>query len=352
MSRWHIGGCAIRDSGQQQVDGLRAPHLAPVNAPVDELIDPPGRGWVPYVASAYGGVDARALCIQRDPATPAGLDWDPVTTEVYAAAGISPNVLATSERYACPSPQSGALSQKAGSLVTSVGAPPVAGMMNTSAFCSSPPTTWPSAETTHLPLGENAHDAHLPVPGGVCVSWCRPEPSGCTSQMLPLVSQPSQERNAIHRPLGEYCGWEASSFQGVIRRTPPPSGRTVKIACRLSEILPRSNASCRPLGDHPGAASKKRLLALAGFSDLSVSWRTPVPSGVMTKIALNPTPSGLLGSADRPRWKAISPVCDQSGNPSPWHTPVQLFERLVRSDPSGRILNSLPLSRSPCRITM
>jgi len=89
--------------------------------------------------------------------------------------------------------------------------------------------------------------------------------------MLPLVSQPSQERNAIHRPLGEYCGWEASSFQGVIRRNPPPFTCTVKIACRLSEFLPRSNASCRPLGDHPGAASKKRLFPPAGFSDRSVS---------------------------------------------------------------------------------
>jgi hypothetical protein len=35
---------------QQQVDGLRAPHVAPVNAPVDELINSVGRGWVPYVA--------------------------------------------------------------------------------------------------------------------------------------------------------------------------------------------------------------------------------------------------------------------------------------------------------------
>ncbi len=52
---------------QEQEDGLRAPHIAPVNALVDELIDPGGRGWVPYVAPVYGGVDARVLCIQRDP---------------------------------------------------------------------------------------------------------------------------------------------------------------------------------------------------------------------------------------------------------------------------------------------
>jgi hypothetical protein len=52
---------------QQQFDDLRAPHIAPVNALVDELTDPAGRGWVPYVAPVYGGVDARVLCIQRDP---------------------------------------------------------------------------------------------------------------------------------------------------------------------------------------------------------------------------------------------------------------------------------------------
>ena len=52
---------------QQQKDGLRAPHVAPINALVDELIDPAGRGWVPYVAPAYGGVNARVLNIHRDP---------------------------------------------------------------------------------------------------------------------------------------------------------------------------------------------------------------------------------------------------------------------------------------------
>ena len=52
---------------QQQLDALRAPHVAPVNALVDELIDPAGRGWVPYVAPLYGGVHARVLNIFRDP---------------------------------------------------------------------------------------------------------------------------------------------------------------------------------------------------------------------------------------------------------------------------------------------
>ena len=52
---------------QGQLDGLRLPHIAPVNALVDELTDSGGRGWVPYLAPAYSGVDARVLCVLRDP---------------------------------------------------------------------------------------------------------------------------------------------------------------------------------------------------------------------------------------------------------------------------------------------
>jgi hypothetical protein len=52
---------------QRQRDGLRLPHIAPVNALVDELSDPGGRGRVPYLAPAYGGVAARVLCVLRDP---------------------------------------------------------------------------------------------------------------------------------------------------------------------------------------------------------------------------------------------------------------------------------------------
>jgi hypothetical protein len=55
------------DFRQQQLDGLRAPHVAPINALVDELRDLDGRGWVPYVAPVYGVIYARVLCIQRDP---------------------------------------------------------------------------------------------------------------------------------------------------------------------------------------------------------------------------------------------------------------------------------------------
>jgi hypothetical protein len=52
---------------QEQADGVRAAHVAPINALVDELIDPSGRGWVPYVSPVYGGVDARVLNIFQDP---------------------------------------------------------------------------------------------------------------------------------------------------------------------------------------------------------------------------------------------------------------------------------------------
>jgi hypothetical protein len=79
---------------QQQVDGLRAPHVAPVNALVDELISPSGRGWVPYVAPVYGGVDARVLCIQRDPG--------PKTSSEHGGSGFlcPENDDATAERFA------------------------------------------------------------------------------------------------------------------------------------------------------------------------------------------------------------------------------------------------------------
>jgi hypothetical protein len=52
---------------RQQERGVRAPHVAPINALVDELNDPSGRGWVPYVSPDYGGVDARVLNICQAP---------------------------------------------------------------------------------------------------------------------------------------------------------------------------------------------------------------------------------------------------------------------------------------------
>ncbi|PPI02977.1 hypothetical protein C5C56_00105 [Rathayibacter sp. AY1D1] len=44
-----------------------APHVAPVNRWVDELRNPYGRGWLPYVAPLHGGMEARVLSVLRDP---------------------------------------------------------------------------------------------------------------------------------------------------------------------------------------------------------------------------------------------------------------------------------------------
>ena len=57
---------------QAQRDGLRDPHVAPINALVDELTagaraEAGHRGWVPHVAPLHGGVDTRLLYVLRDP---------------------------------------------------------------------------------------------------------------------------------------------------------------------------------------------------------------------------------------------------------------------------------------------
>jgi hypothetical protein len=79
---------------QQQADDLRAPHVAPVNALVDELVNPAGRGWVPYVAPLYGGVNARVLNIHRDPG--------PKTRSQHGGSGFlcTENDDASAERFA------------------------------------------------------------------------------------------------------------------------------------------------------------------------------------------------------------------------------------------------------------
>ncbi len=51
---------------QQQEEGIRLPHVAPINRLVDELRQE-GRGWVPYVAPLYGGIKAEMLSVLRDP---------------------------------------------------------------------------------------------------------------------------------------------------------------------------------------------------------------------------------------------------------------------------------------------
>lgn len=51
---------------EAQTGGIRLPHVAPINDLVDDLRTE-GRGWVPYVAPMYGGVDAEMLSVFRDP---------------------------------------------------------------------------------------------------------------------------------------------------------------------------------------------------------------------------------------------------------------------------------------------
>src|SRR3954447_510476 len=51
---------------RSQESGVRLPHIQPINELVDALCEE-GRGWVPYVAPLYGGVDAELLSVLRDP---------------------------------------------------------------------------------------------------------------------------------------------------------------------------------------------------------------------------------------------------------------------------------------------
>jgi hypothetical protein len=55
---------AFRD---EQLAGIRAEHIAPVNELVDRLNDPAAGRWAPYVAPVYGGTSARLLSVLRDP---------------------------------------------------------------------------------------------------------------------------------------------------------------------------------------------------------------------------------------------------------------------------------------------
>jgi hypothetical protein len=69
------------------------PHVAPINRLIDDLIEPGGRGWMPYVAPIYGGVNARVLSILRDPGP---------ATQAEGGSGMLcvENDDATAERYA------------------------------------------------------------------------------------------------------------------------------------------------------------------------------------------------------------------------------------------------------------
>lgn len=78
---------------RSQEDGIRLPHVVPINALVDELRQW-GRGWVPYVAPIYGGINAQMLSVLRDPGPmtdPAGkgsgflcLENDDAAAELFA----------------------------------------------------------------------------------------------------------------------------------------------------------------------------------------------------------------------------------------------------------------------------
>ncbi|WAX55815.1 uracil-DNA glycosylase [Jatrophihabitans cynanchi] len=59
---------------EEQIRGLRAAHIAPINALVDRLCDPSGEIWAPYVAPMYGGVNACLLSVLRDPGPKTNVD--------------------------------------------------------------------------------------------------------------------------------------------------------------------------------------------------------------------------------------------------------------------------------------
>ena len=53
---------------RSQEIGIRLPHVAPINALVDELrSSSTDKQWMPYVAPLHGGIDARMMNILRDP---------------------------------------------------------------------------------------------------------------------------------------------------------------------------------------------------------------------------------------------------------------------------------------------
>jgi len=52
---------------QSQLDDVYAPQVEPINRLGDRLRDPADRGWMPYDAPMYGGVNAQVLLLLRDP---------------------------------------------------------------------------------------------------------------------------------------------------------------------------------------------------------------------------------------------------------------------------------------------
>lgn len=66
----------MRDANfcDEQLAGLREPHIAPINALVDDILDPAAGLWAPYVAPMYGGINARLLSVLRDPGPKTNVD--------------------------------------------------------------------------------------------------------------------------------------------------------------------------------------------------------------------------------------------------------------------------------------
>jgi hypothetical protein len=97
---------------RSQEEGLRLAHIAPLNALVDDLRTE-GRGWVPYLAPMYGGVEAEMLAILRDPGPMTDssergsgflcLENDDPAAELYASlldeAGIAPSRMVAWNAY-------------------------------------------------------------------------------------------------------------------------------------------------------------------------------------------------------------------------------------------------------------
>jgi Uracil DNA glycosylase superfamily len=97
---------------RSQEEGLRLTHIAPLNALVDDLRTE-GRGWVPYLAPMYGGVEAEMLAILRDPGPMTDssergsgflcLENDDPAAELYASlldeAGIAPSRMVAWNAY-------------------------------------------------------------------------------------------------------------------------------------------------------------------------------------------------------------------------------------------------------------
>lgn len=62
------------DFRAEQLNGLRAGHIAPITDLVDHLRNS-GQGlWAPYVAPMYGGIHARLLSVLRDPGPKTNVD--------------------------------------------------------------------------------------------------------------------------------------------------------------------------------------------------------------------------------------------------------------------------------------